>query len=85
MIASKSRSGVRSVPSPGARIEQMDQEARPLEVAQEPIAEPRARVRPLDEAGDVGDDEAPLVRQPNRAQVRDQRREGIVGDLRARG
>jgi hypothetical protein len=52
-----------------ARVEEMDQEARPLEVPEKPIAEPRPRVRPFDEARDVGDDEAPLIGQPNRSQV----------------
>ena len=72
-------------PFAGAGVEQVDQQARPLEVAQEPIAEPGARVRALDEARDVGDDEAPLVGEADHAQVGDQRGERVVGDLRPRG
>ena len=62
----------------------MHQQARPVEVAQESVAEARARVRPSIEPGDVGDDERPLARQPDRPEVRHQRRERVVGDLGAR-
>ena len=41
-------------------------------------------MRALDQPGDVGDDERALARQPDDAQVRDQRRERVVGDLGAR-
>src|SRR6267142_806749 len=65
------------------RVDDMDDEARPLDVAQELLAESRALARALDEAGDVSDDELPLV-EPRDTQVRRERRERIRRDLRPR-
>ena len=56
----------------------------PLDVAQELVAEAVAFVRALDQAGHIGDDEAAVVAQRDHAQVRRERRERVVGDLRTR-
>ena len=53
-----------------------------LDVAEEQVAEAVALVRPFDDAGDVGDDEGLVVVRADHAEVRDERRERIVGDLR---
>jgi GTP-binding protein len=52
-----------------------------LDVAQEAVAQPRALGGALDEAGDVGQDEAAAVLEPDDAQVGRERRERVVGDL----
>src|SRR6266849_328668 len=76
-----------------ARVDQMDEEARAFDVAEESNTEPRAFVRTLDEAGKIGDDKsaAELGAVPAGAavgvddpQIRFQRGKGIVGDFRAR-
>jgi hypothetical protein len=54
-------------------------------VAQNARADAGAFVRALDQAGDVGQDEPLADRKVDHAEVRSQRREGIVGDLRQRG
>ena len=63
----------------------MAEEAAALDVLQESDAEAGAPVRALDQAGDVGHDEG-LGRIVSRddAQVRNERRERVVGDLRLR-
>ena len=45
----------------GQRLDQVDQHARPLDVAQELVAQADAAVRPLDQAGQVGQDEGALA------------------------
>src|SRR3954452_23684647 len=50
-------------------------------MTQEPVTEPGARVRALDEARNVGDDERPLARQADGAEVRNQGGERVIGDL----
>src|SRR5207244_6940295 len=55
----------------------------PLDMAQELLAEAQAAARALDQPGDVGDDELPIV-EPRDAEVRDERGERVVGDLRSR-
>jgi len=60
----------------------VDEDARALEVAQELVPEPGAGVRPLDEPRHVGDDEA-LPAPADDAEVRHERGERVVGDLRA--
>ena len=57
------------------------QDARAFDVLEKAQAEPLPFVRALDDAGDVGDDERPMVRQSHDAEVRLECREGIVGDL----
>ena len=70
----------------GAGIEQVDQDAAfARRGAGIGGRGPAPRVRALDEAGDVGQHEAPPVREPDHAQVRHQRGERVVGDLRTRG
>src|SRR3546814_8707702 len=44
-----------------ARVDQMQQHATTLDMAQEAVADAGAFGRALDQAGDVGDDELPLV------------------------
>src|SRR5207237_4427626 len=66
-------------------VEQVDEQARALDVAKELVAQPRPLVRAFDEPGDVGDDEAPAGVYRNHAKVGDQGGERVVGDLRLRG
>jgi hypothetical protein len=61
----------------------MHEESRALDVAKELFAEPEPAARPLDEPGDVGDDELAIV-ETSDTKVRDERREGVVRDLRPR-
>ena len=42
----------------GQRLDQVDQDARPLDVAEELVAQADAGVGPFDQAGQVGQDEA---------------------------
>src|SRR5262245_42536593 len=62
----------------------MQQHARALDMAQETVSEPGAVGRAFDQAGDVGDDQLALVAEVDDTEVRDQRGEGVVGDLGAR-
>ena len=48
------------------------------------MAEAQAAVRAFDEPGHVGDDEAAVVAQADDAEIRRQRGERVVGDLRPR-
>ena len=52
---------------------------------QEPEAQPLSQVSALDDAGNIGGDERPVVRQGDYAEVRLERGEGVVRDLRASG
>jgi hypothetical protein len=65
----------------------VDEHPRPLDVAQECVAEAGAGRCPFDQAGDIGDRRASLVlvAQIHDAEVRLERRERVVGDLRLRG
>ena len=65
-------------------VEDVDERRAALDVAEELEAEPLALARALDEAGHVGDGEADVAGLHD-AEVRVERREGVVGDLRARG
>src|SRR5690606_38845046 len=65
--------------------DQVGEGPRALDVAEEPEPEPAPLVRALDDPRDVGDDERPVPRQLDDAQVRLERREWILRDLRARG
>ena len=62
----------------------MHEHDRALEVAEKPRAEAVPGMRALDESGDVGQDEARVVHSHD-AQVRHERREGIVRDPGACG
>src|SRR5205085_12601765 len=66
-------------------INQVQQQLRPLDVAQETITKPRAFVRAFNQAGNVCDDEGAKVAQVNDAEMWLKRDERIVGDLRFRG
>ena len=77
-----------------ARINEMDEEARALDVLQEANAEPSALVCAFDEAGKIGDDEgaaefgavaAGAAVGVDDAEIRFERGERIVGDFGARG
>ena len=64
---------------------QVDHDAQhpgPLDVAQELVAEPLALAGALDQPGDVGDDELGVLVEPDDAEVRLERGERVVGDLR---
>ena len=74
----------------GVRIERrdvddMEQHARALQVAQELVAETCTVGRSFDEAGDVGDDEAAPVVDADDAEIRRECGERIVGDFGPRG
>ncbi len=69
-------------------IDKMDEEAGALDVAKELDAEACAEMRALDEAGDVGDNEAFFigrVADGDDAELRLKGGEGVVGDFRAGG
>ena len=66
----------------GREVEQEHEHPGPLHVAEEPVPEPSPVAGPLDETGDVGDDELGVVAQPHHAQVGLEGGEGVVGDLR---
>ena len=66
-------------------VEEVDQEARALEVPEEAEPEALALGGARDQPRHVRDDEAPLLGEPDQPERRDERRERIVGDLRAGG
>src|SRR5438093_964467 len=61
----------------------MHDDARAFDVPQELLAEARALARALDEARDVGDDELAVI-EPRDAEIRRERRERVIRDLRPR-
>ena len=63
-------------------VDEVNQHLGPLEMTQEAVAETLAVVRPFDQSGDVGNDEAALAGKADDAQVRAEGRERVVGDLR---
>ena len=75
------------VPSRVARrtVDDVDEDPRPLDVAQEGVAESGPAARALDEPGHVGDRRSPfvVVAEVHDPEVRLERGERIVGDLRA--
>ena len=50
-----------ATPSSGGEVDQHAQHPGPLDVAEELVPEPAALARPLDQPGDVGDDELGVV------------------------
>src|SRR5438094_913803 len=74
VAVSNAATRVRNRPEPSA-----------LDVLQELDAQAFAGVGALDDARDVRDDETAMVRQGHHAQVRLERREGVIGDLRPGG
>ena len=69
----------------GRKVDDVQQDARALQVLEEADAEPGAVGGAFDQAGNVGDDEALGVADAHDAEVRVHRGERIVGDLRACG
>ena len=67
------------------RVHEVHEEARPFNVLQEPDSEAVALVRALDEAGHVRRDERPEPLPRHDPEIRHERREGVIGDLRPRG
>ena len=65
-------------------IDQVQQQARALQVLEEPNAQPGAFRRALDQSGDVGHDETAMDAHVDHAQVRVQGRKRIVGNFRLR-
>ena len=68
-----------------AYIDEMGEQPRTFDVAQELQPEPMTFVRAFDDARDVGDDEALEVVRGDDAQVRLEGRKRVIGDLRMRG
>ena len=64
-------------------VHEVDEEAGPLDVPQEPDPEAVSFVRSLDKPGHVRRDERAEALPGHDPEVRDERREGIVRDLRA--
>src|SRR2546430_4517273 len=64
------------------RVDDVHEKPCALDMPKELFAEPQASARPLDESGDVGDDELAVV-ETRDAEIRRERCEGIVRDLRA--
>ena len=75
------RLGVRAVQR--GEVEDVDEQARPLDVGEEVVAEPGAGARALDQPRDVGEDELAVVGL-ERAEDGLERRERVRGDLRLR-
>jgi len=69
----------------GSEIEQHHKNAGSLNVAQELVTEAPPLARAFDEAGNVGHDEVESVVGLHDSQVRGERGELVVGDLRLRG
>ena len=61
-------------------IDQVEQQPRAFDMAEEAVADPGAFGRALDQAGDVGDDELTALVADN-AELWPQGREGIIADL----
>src|SRR5579883_745425 len=65
-------------------IDEMQKNPTTLEVAEEPVAEADALMRPLDQAGNISEHEFSPI-DCNDAELRHERGERIVGNLRFRG
>ncbi len=65
-------------------VEQVNQDARALDVAQKFIAETRAQVRAFDQTGNIRENQVAVVNHRD-AEIRDQRSERVIRDLGARG
>ena len=66
----------------GRQIHEVREDRATLHVPEELISESVAFMRAFDETGDVGDHERLIVVARNHAEIRDERREGIIRDLR---
>ena len=65
-------------------VAQDDECSRPFDVTQELVTEALALGRAFDQAGNVGEHEL-VILEPHHAEVRFERGERVVGDLRLRG
>src|SRR5262249_34664877 len=65
----------------GRAVDEMQEHAAALDVTEETVAEPRAFMRTLDQARNIGEDEFAAV-DLDHAELGMQRRERVVGDLR---
>ena len=63
-------------------VDEVHQDLRAFEMPQELVAETETAVCAFDQARYVGDDEAAILAQPDDAEIRCERGEWIVGDLR---
>ena len=73
--------GDRVRPVHGDGVDQVDEQAGPLDVPEELVAQAVPLVRPLDQARDVGDHERPVGPRVDGPQVGILGRERIIGDL----
>jgi hypothetical protein len=62
-------------------VDHVHEQASPLEVGEEVVAQPDALARALEEAGHVGDDQLTPVGSLDRAENRRNRRERVLRDL----
>src|ERR1700680_2591874 len=65
-------------------IDEMHENRAALDMAEELVAQTMSLMCSLDQSGNVGDDDRLIVIRLDDAEVRDERGEGIVGDLRLR-
>ncbi len=65
-------------------VDQVQDHGAALDMAEKAGTEPGAVARAFDEAGEVGEDEFGVVAEPDDAELRVERGERIVGDLRPR-
>ena len=65
------------------RVDDVQEHPGTFEVGEELVPEPDALARALDQPGDVGNYELPPVGRLHRPEHRRERREGVLGDLRA--
>ena len=65
-------------------VDQMQQQARALQMTQKPVAESRTFGGAFDQSRNIGDDEAAVVIGPHDPELRRERRERIIGDFRPR-
>src|SRR5262245_62351737 len=66
-------------------IYEMHEHLGALEVPEKLMAEAQAAMRAFDQSRHVGDHEAAVLAKPYHAQVRHERREGVIRNLRPRG
>src|SRR5262245_33180644 len=62
----------------------MDQRLRAVEMFEKSISQAFAFVRPFDQSRHVGNDEAAVAAERDDAEVRSERGEGVIGNLRTR-
>src|SRR5215204_2590264 len=75
----------RITPAPRGNVHHVDQHARALEMAEKTMPEPDPLVRPFDQSRYVRRDERSIAGETDDAEVRRERGEGVIGDLRLGG